>query len=484
MPDVHSSPPLRYQHPGDIIIDLSRLRGIAIGLPDDSIPRKYVGLRDQLSLTDKGKAKANQYPPQTTSTSKIQDVDTSSPTSATPQKRRREVGEADDEEEKAAYQARLRNYNPAAPKVSSFLSGPPLAPEPGVSRRVPPQDYRASPLYAINSTGSEAGSTSIGVDRQFDDGTNRTRMTTSESRANDLSSGVGSGGDRPPPPVDTRGPFDHMNLAGGPDSTDTPRSTPWSTSRARPFDYLTSTGSSEDVGPILQPTYQQSMHSSRGITSFPIFASNTPFSGYTFPTSNIPHHPPHPAGEGSSFPTSASSLLSPHQPMDWENPPLDHNPQLEPQYPHVYVSFGAGVLQKEIDMHTADNPVEAKKSATGTVGLIPYHVPTYVHSCALLYHLSDTRSLIASRAAHPTGSSIMILGGFGFLSRLHGLSVDNLVEAEVVLADGSVVIVNEDENPGAFKTIAVGNFWSLMWFYGCRSLVGNEGCWHVLRRYY
>jgi hypothetical protein len=42
----------------------------------------------------------------------------------------------------------------------------------------------------------------------------------------------------------------------------------------------------------------------------------------------------------------------------------------------------------------------------------------------------------------------MILGGFGFLSRLHGLSIDNLVEAEVVLADGSIVIVNEKEHPG------------------------------------
>jgi FAD/FMN-containing dehydrogenase len=42
----------------------------------------------------------------------------------------------------------------------------------------------------------------------------------------------------------------------------------------------------------------------------------------------------------------------------------------------------------------------------------------------------------------------MLLGGFGFLSRLHGLSIDNLVEAEVVLADGSIVFVNEKEHSG------------------------------------
>lgn len=45
----------------------------------------------------------------------------------------------------------------------------------------------------------------------------------------------------------------------------------------------------------------------------------------------------------------------------------------------------------------------------------------------------------------------MLLGGFGFLSRLHGLSIDNLVEVEMVLADGTIVIVNEDENTGALK---------------------------------
>ena len=42
----------------------------------------------------------------------------------------------------------------------------------------------------------------------------------------------------------------------------------------------------------------------------------------------------------------------------------------------------------------------------------------------------------------------MLLSGFGFLSRLHGLSADNLVEAEMVLADGRIVTVSEDDDPG------------------------------------
>ena len=63
-----------------------------------------------------------------------------------------------------------------------------------------------------------------------------------------------------------------------------------------------------------------------------------------------------------------------------------------------------------------------------------------------MLHLNIYYSL--PRAAHPVGSSVMILGGFGFLSRLYGLSIDALVEVEVVLADGSILIVNAKEHPG------------------------------------
>ena len=55
------------------------------------------------------------------------------------------------------------------------------------------------------------------------------------------------------------------------------------------------------------------------------------------------------------------------------------------------------------------------------------------------------------RAAHPVGSSVMLLGGFGFLSRLHGLSIDNLVEVEMVLADGSIIYVSEKEHAGSLS---------------------------------
>ncbi|KAM6502593.1 hypothetical protein JOM56_002570 [Amanita muscaria] len=99
--------------------------------------------------------------------------------------------------------------------------------------------------------------------------------------------------------------------------------------------------------------------------------------------------------------------------------------EMEPIYPHAFVTFGAGMRQKEIDTFTAKHKLKARY-LTGYGDGIPYHVPF---------------------AAHPVGSSNMLLGGFGFLGRLHGLSIDNLVEVEMVLADGRIVTVSENSYP-------------------------------------
>lgn len=47
-------------------------------------------------------------------------------------------------------------------------------------------------------------------------------------------------------------------------------------------------------------------------------------------------------------------------------------------------------------------------------------------------------------------------GGVGYLSRKYGLTIDNLLEAEMVLANGSVVITNKDQHPNLFWAIRGG----------------------------
>lgn len=73
----------------------------------------------------------------------------------------------------------------------------------------------------------------------------------------------------------------------------------------------------------------------------------------------------------------------------------------------------------------------------------------------------------AATAAHglatpfgDTGSvglgGITLGGGVGFLARKHGLAIDSLVSAEIVLADGSIVTASESEHPDLFWAIRGG----------------------------
>ena len=47
-------------------------------------------------------------------------------------------------------------------------------------------------------------------------------------------------------------------------------------------------------------------------------------------------------------------------------------------------------------------------------------------------------------------------GGIGYLSRTHGLTIDNLLEVDMVLADGSVVTANADQHPDLFWAVRGG----------------------------
>lgn len=122
----------------------------------------------------------------------------------------------------------------------------------------------------------------------------------------------------------------------------------------------------------------------------------------------------------------------------------------------VLVEFGPGVGVRDLDLYTDQvgrdgfsnslfdkqsaemtpsssdekgksrmQPTNVKRSENGLSfaldGGVPYHVPL---------------------SAYPVGSTAMTIGGFGYMSRAYGLSLDNIVELDIVLADGRLKTLN------------------------------------------
>ena len=113
-------------------------------------------------------------------------------------------------------------------------------------------------------------------------------------------------------------------------------------------------------------------------------------------------------------------------------------------------------------MSLADNAMLIDLSPMKWVRVNPETKTAFVAPGATLRHVDHETQLYGLATSTGINSTTGIAGltlggGFGWLSRSYGLTIDNLVAAEVVTADGSVINVNEKENADLFWAIRGGS---------------------------
>lgn len=327
---------------GDVIVDVSMIKDVDIEAP---IPTAdgvtWTPMKDMPEPGSKGKGRAAAPNPAAipVSASAAMAVDRTS------MKRSRE----EDSKEEANPPRRGFSYNPwtsfdsASQVMGSFLRGPALPPEEGETPREPPKNKPRfhSPEVDGQVPGQKGSSSGTGGSPATSTAATAAPPQSQKSDPPSQPSVAAPGGGADPfgyisgsIPTSTRLP-----VYGG---VDPPRLA------APPFAPIS--------GHVPGPSSSSSW-STPGISSSP----------FGFPANASMARP-----LGPLVPPSAGAGVVPTAPA-------------QPVHSHAYVTFGAGVKQKEVDIYTAEHPLEGTSSVTGRreEGVVPYHIPSYVLSSSV-----------------------------------------------------------------------------------------------------
>lgn len=382
---------------GDVIIDLSMLKEVDIEAPiaineDEGGGTTWTRLKDMPAPGSKGKGRVGTVtvratpggpinrpegadrPPVPDSQHTI--ADSTAPRPGIPKRRREDrdvtpppsgpptglVGGLP-----AGPDAHHHIYDAASRTFGAFLRGPPLPEIPGETPREPPLNRRRlhSPIIEDPPAPDTTLKTPALEGRQV-------------SGHSEVSSGKGS-----TPGSGLSREVSHGTAyttpTGSPGGEKPPTAAPHVTTAIDPFSYMSSQPRSHP------PVYGASDPTGLGPSPAATFPSVGvwPRSSGPGPSGSIwssgvsasgPFNIPNPFMVSSPFPPTPGAFAMPMSHMMG----MGGADPAEPVHTHAYVTFGAGMRQKEVDLYTAEHPLEGISRVTGMreEGLVPYHIPS------------------------------------------------------------------------------------------------------------
>ncbi len=387
---------------GDIIIDMSKIKEVDIEAPitlseEEGGGTTWTRLKDMPAPGSKGKGRIGTFTVRATADGPINHpggadrppvpepqhmiADSAAPRGGIPKRRREDrdvtpppsgppamVGGLP-----AGPDAHHHIYDSASHTFGAFLRGPPLPEIPGETPREPPLNRRRlHPPILEDPPAPETALKTPALEGRQVSGHSATSSGKGSTPGSSLSREVSQGAAYTTP-------------TGSPGGEKPPSTTPHVTTAADPFSYISSqprfhppvygagdptglgpspaaTFSSVDIWPRSSGPGPASSIWSSGVSASSPFNVPSPFSV------------PNPFMVSSPFPPTPGSFAMPTSHMMG----MGGADPAEPVHTHAYVTFGAGMRQKEVDLYTAEHPLEGISRVTGMreEGLVPYHIPS------------------------------------------------------------------------------------------------------------